>query len=60
MFYMKNSGKHAVAIPNASDLRALEQLGIKLLADNTKSGSLKDKALIQRLVNGGYLPEGFY
>lgn len=59
MFYMRETGRSAVAVPDYKDVQLLENLGLQVLSNLSKT----DKGLqntIRRLVNGGYIPEGNY
>lgn len=59
MFYMKEAGRSAVAIPDYKDTQLLENLGLQALSNLSKTDNGLQNT-IRRLVNGGYIPEGNY
>lgn len=60
MMFSKANFKYAAPIADSRDVEALQMLGVECLAYEANLGDVKSKAILQRLVNSGKLPEGRY
>ncbi len=60
MYFMKSNAKYATPVANLYDIHLYSTTDTEVVRKEVAMGNVKYIALIQRLVNSSYLPEGKY